>query len=160
MNLVGMIRVCRQPRRYKRSIKRRPGVSSTTRTCLSQTCAGCCLKVQGGILGYSSLILNSVLAQIFIFPTCRTVGSGSCSASTSAGMMKMSEVLTWCGLSWLRAQDTTRELSHTVYDPRHLTQDPRHMTQDPRHVTQDPRHKTQDPWDITPDPRHMTLRRT
>ena len=69
---------------------------------------------------------NTILAQIFIFPTCRTVGSGSCSAITSAGIMKMSAVLTWCGLSWPQAQDTTRELSHTVYDPRHLTQEPRH----------------------------------
>ena len=58
------------------------------------------MKVQGGILDYSSLILNSVLAQIFIFPTCKTVGSGSCAASTSAGMMKMSEVLTW-DLVWI-----------------------------------------------------------
>ena len=64
--------------------------------------------IQGG----RKLTLNSIWAQIFAFPSI--VGSGSCFTSTNAGIMKVSAVLTWCGLSWLQAQDTARELSHSV----------------------------------------------
>ena len=64
--------------------------------------------IQGG----RKLTLNSIWAQILAFPSI--VGSGSCFASTNAGIMKVSAVLTWCGLSWLQAQDTARELSHSV----------------------------------------------